>query len=183
MDIMSLLIALQLCSSSLDEGVYHVACLNDLPRPPPASDNGDNWKEREEIRHGGVEVRAANTTTTSWSSQLRHVFRQIQQTLWNWNEHCGRGQLTEWLTGSEIRFDGDLGRQKNNAKANHSTVTIELTDGGQALAIVCSGDDPETLYNVINDVQLSVVRVVETCCPGMFVERAPISPRDIPPNP
>jgi hypothetical protein len=184
-DLTLLLIALELCSPHVDgSSGYHLACLDERSRP--SDDNGEIDVDDAGSRCGGVELRAANSSTV----QLRHVFRRVQQALWNKyldDENKTRARIAEWSDGISIRLvvaaaagtDSATAEDHERKPETRLDITVSLADRGRTMEVVSIGGDPDALYRLQTEVLSVILKVIEASCPGMYLERAPISPRAI----
>lgn len=157
-DATSLLNALELCSVVATGSSYQLSCLNSLPVP----DEDQNWTCSRCV--GGVALAADST------AQLRFVFPRVQHAIWS---SPVVAQVTEW--GGGIRFQRSSGSSENNTV----TVQINSVEDKDLIHITCCGDSPQTLYELQQMTVATVLRMIDACCPGLYLQLNALSPRDI----
>jgi len=157
-DSTTLLTALELCSVLSAGSSYQLSCRNSLPAPK------EDRKSDGPPCVGGVAVVADAT------AQLRYVFPRVQHAIWN----CPVvEQPSEWSGG--IRFR----RSSDSDPDDVVTVQISTENDEDLIHIICCGHSPQKLYQVQQMTVANVVRVIDTCCPGIYLQLRALSPRDI----
>jgi len=185
-DLTTLLTALELCSVVAAGSSYQLSCRNSRPVPDkdrksdenlfsvPDEDRNSDWNSLpvpEEDRKsdyfpcvGGVGLVADST------AQLRYVFPRVQHAVWN---SSVVEQPTEWRGG--IRF-----RRSSESSSDYIiTVQINTEEDEDVIRVICCGHDPQTLYELQQMIAEIVLRVIDTCCPGVYLQLNAISPRDV----
>jgi len=157
-DSVRLLTALELCSEVAAGSSYQLSCQNSLRVPT----EDQEWTCPQCV--GGVALVADST------AHLRYVFPRVQHAIRN---SSFAEFPSEWNCG--IRFR----RSSDSTPENTVTVQINSEEDKDVIRIICCGDNPQTLYQLQQVTTERVIRVIDTCCPGVYLQRMPLSPRDI----
>lgn len=128
-------------------------------------------------------MRAVNCGETV---QLRHVFHRVQHSLWTWNQRInGVGskvatRLAEWKDGTMIQVSIPQ-TEKTNGKDDCSPeipseddihqLVVRLSTDGRSIEVECQGRVATVLHELQSEAVSIVIKVVESCCPGLFVEQ------------
>lgn len=158
-DSTTLLTALELCSVVSPGSAYQLSFRNSLPLP-----GDENRKLRRAPCVGGVALVA------DARSHLRHVFPRVQHAIWN---SPAIEQPTEWKGG--MRF------HRSSGSALDDLITVRISTEGDEdwIRVVSCGHNPQTLYESQESIVATVIRVIDTCCPGVYLQLRALSPRDI----
>jgi len=158
-DSTALLTALELCSVVTAGSSYQLSCRNLLP---VSSD--DHRSELDPPCVGGVAMASDS------AAHLRYVFPRVQHAIWN---SPLASQPSEWNGG--IRF------RRSSESDPDSVIDVQLnTEHDEDLIrIICRGHDPETLHRTQQWTAAIILRVIDTCCPGVYLQLRALSPRDI----
>lgn len=153
-----LLTALELCSVVTPGSAYQLSCHNSLP--VPSEDR--KWNSYPCV--GGVALVA---DATAW---LRFIFPRIQHAIWN---SSFLERLSEWGGGISFR------RSSDSSPDNIITIQINTEENEDVIRIIGCGHDPHTLLHLQQLATAIVLRAVDTCCPGVYLQMKALSPRDI----
>lgn len=153
-----LLTALELCSVVTAGSAYQLSCYNSLPVP------SEDRKWNSYPRVGGVALVADAT------ARLRFIFPRMQHTIWN---STFLERLSEWSGGISFR------RSSDSSSENVITIQINTEDNEDLIHVIGCGHDPHTLLHLQQVATAIVLRAVDTCCPGVYLQLRALSPRDI----
>jgi len=151
-DCTALLTALELVSV-VSPG-YQLSCRNSRPVPRD--------QDRKSNCGGGVALVADG------AARLRYIFPRVQHAVWNSPDVT---QTYEWSGG--IRF------RRSSSPDEVATVQVNTEDGEDLIRVVCCGNNAQKLYQLQQMTAAIVLRVVDSCCPGVYLQPRALSPRDI----
>ena len=158
-DSATLLTALELCSVVSAGTAYQLSCRNSLPVPAE-----DRRKSDSTPCVGGVALVA------DAKAQLQYVFPRVQHAIWNCAEVP---HLSEWNGGIRVR------RVSDSDQDDVATVQISTENSEDLIRVICCGHNPQNLYDLQQTIAAIVLRVIDACCPGVYLQLRALSPRDI----
>jgi len=157
-DSVTILSALELCSIVAAGTWYQVSCRNSLPVPY------DDWKSDCPPYVGGVALVADST------AHLRCIFSRLQHAIWNASVD---DRPSEWSGGIQFRGSSE------SSPDCVITIRVDTEEDEDVIRIICRSHDPQSLYQQQQKTAVTVLRVIDTCCPGVFLQLRALSPRDI----
>ena len=156
-DCTTLLTALELVS--VGSPGYRLSCRNSLPAPAPDVDRKSGCPPCV----GGVALVADG------AARLTYVFPRVQHAVWNTPDVL---PTSEWCGG--IRF-------RHSAGPDDDVVTVQFNteDREDLIRVICCGCNPQRLHQLQQMTVAIVLRVIDSCCPGVYLQLRALSPRDI----
>jgi len=157
-DSASLLIALELCSPVDTGSTYRISCRNLVKVP---DEEFRQWDSPYPCV-GGIALVA------DYTAHLRYVFPRVQHAIWN-SSYFGR--QSEW--------ENAISCSSEASSDDRIMMRIDTEQDEDVIRIICCGCNSQLLYQLQQIAADIVIRVLDSCCPGVYLQFRALSPRDI----